>query len=208
MGHAIEHFAIPSLAPEPVRAASEKFEAISAELQTTRAKMYALRTSRLDDIAAANRAAAEARIEGTKPPTLTAAKIEANLAKAEEETSTLHEATDLAHTTLAESIDAHREEWLDTLDRVAAEAVERLRVALLDARAAVDDLKTARHAPEWLRSFKVSASQTQYPGGRGIAGAGALDTLDAIVEAEQRLVGYRDDDGDGTAEAIWEDVTA
>jgi hypothetical protein len=208
MGHAVEHFAIPGLAPRAVQEASDRFEEVSADFQATRARYYALKTSRLDDIAAVNRASALCRVDGTAPPQLTAAKIDAAIAKAEQETSVLHEACDLAHTALMEAIEEHQEEWLATLDRVDAEATERIHVALVEVRAAWEDLQTARTAPEWVRSFRVTVGQTQWNGGRGISGGRAIDELEHLVTPEQRLVGYSDADGDGTAEAVFEDVIA
>lgn len=207
MGNAVEHFAIPGLAPKPVQDASDKFEKFTADYQATRANYYALKTSRLDDIAAANLAAAEARVEGGKPPALTPDKIDANIAKVEQEMNVLHEATDLAHTALMEAIEEHREVWLAHLDEVERASVERLRAVLNEARAAISDLQLARTAPEWLRAFRVSASQSQWTGGRALRNAG-LDNLERLVEPEQRLVGYRDDDGDGVAEPVFEDVIA
>lgn len=206
MGHAIEHFAIPGLAPKPVREASDRFEQISADFQAARARFYALKTSRLDDIAYANKAAAEARVEGKAPPKLTPDKIDAAISKAEHEMNVLHEACDLAHTALMEAISEHREEWLKLLDEVDAEGTERLRVALDDASQAISDLQVARSAPEWLRDFRASASQTQWHGGRALRGSG-LDDLYALITPRQRLVGYQGNES-GIAEPVYEDVIA
>jgi hypothetical protein len=208
MGNAIEHFAIPGLSPKPVQEASARFEQISADFQATRTRFYALKAARLDDIAAANMAAAEARVEGSAPPKMTPDKIDVAIIKAEQEMNVLHEACDLAHTALMEAIAQHRDEWLTKLDEVDRAANERLRVALIEARAAVADLQVARTAPEWVRSFVVSTGQTQWSGGRGIGHTNALDDLDKIVTPDKKLVGYRDDDGDGTSEPIFEDVIA
>lgn len=200
MGHAIEHFAVPHPAPEPVEKASAKFEQISADFQAARAKFYALKTSRLDDIAAANLAAAEARVEGGKPPTLTPAKIDANIAKAEAEMNVLHEACDLAHTALLEAVAEHRDEWIELLEEADTETTERIRVLLEGIRQAVDELQVIRSAPEWLRDFHVSAGQTQWHGGRPLYKmVGAIHRLETIVVPEKVLVGYTDGDG------IWEE---
>ena len=140
MGSPIEHFQVPHPAPAEVEEASAKFEQISADLRSTRAKFYALKTSRLDDLTAANKAAADARLSGVAPPRLTPDKIDAAIAKAEQEMNVLTEACDMAHTALLEAVAEHRDEWAQVYEKAEAEAEARLAGLIDLSEQASDDV--------------------------------------------------------------------
>lgn len=192
MGHPVEHFNVPHPAPEDVEKASAKFEETSAAFQEARAKYHRLVGSRLDDIRAANAAAAAARLDGTAPPKLTPDKIDANIATALAEMDVLFEATDQAGTALVQSVAKHRAGWLATLDAADAEATQRVADLIELQRQATSDVALVRSAARWLRAFTASPSQTQYPGTGGHSVAADFSTLEKIVHGERRLVGYRD----------------
>jgi hypothetical protein len=200
MGHPVEHFNVPHPAPEQVEKASAKFEEISAAFQEARARFYALKTSRLDDIAAANLAAANARVDGTKPPALTPSKIDAAIAKAETEMNVLSEACDVTGTALVEAVAEHRAAMLATFEAAEAEAASRIDDLISLQRQATNDLGTARVASNWLRAFHGGMAQSQFPGG----GHSVADfsELEKLVHGERRLIGYRD------GGPIWETVKA
>jgi hypothetical protein len=172
LGHPIEHFQVPPLAPEPVAQAAERFNQISAELQEAHGNYGRLSQSIHEDVAAANKAAAEARVEGKKPPRLTGDKVKANLIAAQAERDALLDAIDVAGDQLAALVDQYRSEWLANLEVGEKDAEQRFTQAIADAGEAARDLQEARSAPNWLRSFSLQAcgfgSQTQYPGGRVI----------------------------------------
>src|SRR4051812_27471998 len=100
MGNVVDAFRIPPAPPSEVAEASELFERIATEQAEAVAEFHRPPTSRRDDVNAANVAAAEARVEGTKPPSLTPTKVEARIAKAKEEADQLTEALDIAGTRL------------------------------------------------------------------------------------------------------------
>jgi hypothetical protein len=172
LGHPIEHFQVPPLAPEPVAKAAERFNQISAELQEAHANYGRLSQSIHEDVAAANKAAAKARVEGKKPPALTGDKVKQRLVDVQAERDALLDAIDVAGDQLAALVDKHRPEWLANLEVGEKDAEQRFSQAISDAREAASDLQEARSAPNWLRSFSLSAcgfgNQTQYPGGRVI----------------------------------------
>jgi hypothetical protein len=198
MGHPVEHLNVPHPAPEPVEKASAKFEEISAAFQAARAKFYALKTSLRDDIAAANLAHANARVEGKAAPSMTPAKIEANLAKAETEMSVLSEATDVAGTALWAAVREARGEWVKVYEAAEVEAEQRVADLIALQEQATADLGTARMSARWLREFTGTSSQTQFPGhSHSVADFSALKKL---VHGERILIGYRD------GGPIWETV--
>ncbi len=198
LGNVIEHFDVPHPAPEPVEKASAKFEETTEAYQAARARYYELKTSRLDDLKAANLAAAEARVDGTKPPTLTPSKIEKQLADAEAEMHLLAEATDLTGTALVEAVAAHRDEWITVYKKAEAEAEQRARDLIEAQRLATSDLRTARVAASWLHAFHGGMNQSQFAGtGHSVAD---FSELEELVNGERRLVGYRD------GGPIWEQV--
>lgn len=200
MGHPVEHLNVPHPGPAEVEEASAKFEEISAAFQAARAKFYALKTSHRDDRAAANLAHANARVEGKAAPSLTPAKIDANLAKAETEMNVLSEATDVAGTALWAAVREARDEWVKVYEAAEVEAEQRVADLIDLQRQATDDLGTARMAARWLSEFTGTSSQTQFPGG----GHSVADfsELEKLVHGERRLIGYRD------GEPIWETVKA
>jgi hypothetical protein len=195
LGHPIEHFQVPPLAPEPVAAAAEKFNEISAELQAAHVLYGQLSASIHDDVAAANKAAAEARVSGGKPPKLTADKVRQRLADVEAERAALLDAIDVAGDQLAALVDKHRAEYLANLEVGEKDAEQRFNKAIADASQAARDLQEARSAPNWLRDFSLSdcgfGSQTQYPGGRVIT----IDPGDRSVHGQQHADRDRPRDG-------------
>lgn len=199
MGRPIEHFSVPHPAPEEVEAASAKFEEISAAFRAASAKFYALTTSRLDDITAANKAAADARLAGVAPPRLTPDKIDANLADAELEMNVLSEACDLAHTALLEAVAEHRDEWVKVYEAAEVEAEHRLAGLIDLTEQASSDVSAARSAARWLAEFTGTGGQSQFPGSGGHS-VSDFAKLRKVVNGETRLVGYRD------SEPIWETV--
>jgi hypothetical protein len=198
MGHPVEHLNVPHPGPAEVEKASAKFEEISAAFQAARAKFYALKTSHRDDRAAANLAHATARVEGKPAPSLTPAKIDANLAKAETDMNVLSEATDVAGTALWKAVRAARDEWVKVYEAAEVEAEQRVADLIALQRQATDDLGTARVSSRWLREFTGSSSQTQFPGvGHSVAD---FSELEKLVHGEARLVGYAE------GKPIWKTV--
>jgi hypothetical protein len=200
-GYVVEFFNVPSVAPKPVLEAKARYDKLSADLQKVTGQWDRAVRSRADDIAAANRAQATARMEGTKSD-FTPTKVEQNLAKLKAERDVLLEAVDLAGNQLIATCEEHREEWLAMLDKIDEDATERLRVALGNARQALEDLQIPRTAPGWVRNFSarraLMGDQIVYHES-GIGGHQHLDNLDEIVNPKPVLVGYID------GEAIWED---
>jgi hypothetical protein len=190
MGNPVEHLNVPHPAPAEVEKASATFEDISAAFQAARAKYYALKTSLRDDIAAANLAHANARVEGKAAPSMTPAKIEANLAQAETEMHVLSEATDVAGTALWEAVREARDEWVKVYEAAEVEAEQRVADLIALQRQATDDLQNARTARRWLSEFTGTSTQTQFPGGdHSVAD---FSELEKLVHGERRLIGYRD----------------
>jgi hypothetical protein len=200
MGHPVEHLNVPHPGPAEVEKASAKFEEISAAFQAARAKFYALKTSHRDDLAACNLAHANARVEGKPAPSLTPAKIEANLAKAETDMNVLSEATDVAGSALWKTVRAARDAWVKVFEAAETEAERRIDDLIALQEQATNDLHNARIAARWLSEFTGSSTQTQFPGnGHSVAD---FSELKQLVHGERRLIGYRD------GGPIWETVKA
>jgi hypothetical protein len=62
-------------------------------------------------------------------------------------------------------VESHRHEWADSLGPVEEEATDRLRAALEETRAAMDDLSKARGAAEGLRSYRLGDALAGQLGG-------------------------------------------
>ncbi len=193
-GYVVEFWNVPSVAPKPVAEAKARFDKLSAELQAVTQRWDRAVRSRQDDIAAANRAQATARMEGTKSA-FTPGKVEQNLAKLKAEREVLLEAVDMSGNQLIAACEEHRDEWLAMLNKIDEDATERLRVALGNARRALEELQVPRTAPGWVRHFSarraLMGDQVVYHES-GIGGEEHLDKLDKIVNPEPVLVGYRD----------------
>src|SRR5579871_6193422 len=112
----VTEYRIPPLAPAPVAAANENFRRLAAEYADVQGRLseaFALRESELGKVHAA---AAQARIEGKRPPTKTTHTVEAEwderLAVLRSELAAVADAVDQAGDTLLASIETHKEEWL------------------------------------------------------------------------------------------------
>jgi hypothetical protein len=188
----VAHFAIAPHAPEPVRQAYENFQRVSSEWQDARVEVEEVEVLGKAAIKQAHRAAALARVEGSAPPKVTADKVaaeeEQKLLAAQAEVAALAEALDETGNILADEIEDNKEAWLENLDRAEAEAVERLRSALKEARAAVATLKAARRAPEWLREFRAADAKGgvafQYAGAALRMQVPPFTVLDSQVQPE------------------------
>lgn len=212
----VTQFAIPGVArPKPIADAADNFKRLVLEFAEVKNQLAGSRKLREHEIGQARAAATKARVEKTKPPAKTADKVAAEWDAKQDalrsDLKSLAEAVDQAGDAMCVAIETHRQEWLADLEKLDAEATERLRKALAEAKAAVEDLLPARACPWWVQNFDAAAAinphgdQRQYPGGSGY-GSGSFKELDALVTPEKRMVGRRDDDGDGTAEAIYEEV--
>jgi hypothetical protein len=203
----VTSFAIPQSAqPKAVADAEANFQRLAGEFADCRSQIAEARELKQHQVGQAHAAAAAARIEGGKPPTKTPDKLatewDAKILSLKAELTVLAEAVDQAGNTMIAAINQNREQWLADLDALDKAATKRLAKAIEEARAAVEDLSGARAAPWWLREF---TGANQYPGGNALGSRGLHD-LEKLVTPEQRLVAYRDDDGDGTSEPVWEDV--
>lgn len=194
-GYVVQQFQVPEVAPKPVLEANKKFQELSAELLAVTGEWDGAIRTREEDIADLNKAAAAARVNGTAPPDDTVYSVDANIARLKAEREVLIGAVDIAGNQLAEACGKHRAEWLEKLDKIDADATERLRAALAEVRAALAELHVARTAPQWVRDFNVqqarSGGETPWHGG-SVGGSGALKELDKIVTPERVLAGYRD----------------
>jgi len=173
MGYVLEHFRIPPEAPKPVQDASDAFEKATAEFASAQAEMYSLTASHKDDIAVANRAAAEARVSGGKPPKETPATVNARLDKAKADAEIAEATLDVAGDLLVAAVQEHKNgEWRDALAEAQAEQEQRWRESLDELKACAARLGEIRSAGEWLDGFSAlqvtMGNCTQYPGGRAV----------------------------------------
>src|SRR5262245_46497713 len=106
-GYVIENFRIPPEAAKPVQKESELFEKSSAEFTAAQQEMYSLKASRHEDITAANKAAAEARLKGGAPPKVTPATIDAKIDKARKAFEAAEATLDVAGEQLVAAIEEH-----------------------------------------------------------------------------------------------------
>lgn len=212
----VTEFAIPTVArPKAIADAADNFERLALEFTEVKCQLAEAKELRQHEIGQANEAARDSRLEGTKRPTKTADKVAAEWDAKQDalraELKALAQAVDRAGDSMVVAVETHRHEWLAALDKLDEEATQRLAKTLVEAKAAVADLMPARACPWWLREFNADSainphgSQSQYPGGSSY-GTGAFKQLEALVTPERRMIGRRDDDGDGTAEAIYEEV--
>jgi hypothetical protein len=192
--------------PAEVERVAAKFEELASELSDVTSEWSARTQSYHQDLAAANREVAEARVAGKKGPARTPADVEANLARLAGERQALMEAVDVCGDALVHAVSESRDQWLQAAEAAEAEATEQLQSALADVRAAIQALEVPRQAIPWLESFDLSRAL------RGEAHhiTGALHYGDALTRLEELVkgpepkhIGWRVDE-DGNSEPIYE----
>ena len=169
---AITTFAIPPHAPPVVAEAKESFDAVAArwagvkgELQDAKEALTAAKTADLQAIV-------DAAEEGkdVKDAQANQRKVEALIADLEVRLKGLDMAVHEAGDRLAQAIADHREQWLPRLADAATDAATRFDQAMGEAHAALNELRPARGAVEWLTSFDAGLAQAgqqpQFTGGR------------------------------------------
>jgi hypothetical protein len=157
-------FAIAPFAPVAVVEAHSNFIRVADEFEAAIGTLADTRTAARVSIGEAHRAAAEARVSGTKPPkdgpAAVAAKYEDLIAQGQADVQVLESATDDAGNRLADAIAANRDEWLNVLEDVRGNARRKLAKALADTRQAIADLGDAEAAPAWLAGFSLQEAKS------------------------------------------------
>jgi hypothetical protein len=169
---AITAYAIPPHAPPEVAEAKDEFDAIAkrwagvkGELQDAKEALTAAKTADLQAIV-------DAAEEGkdVKDAQANQRKVEALIADLEVRLKGLDMAVHEAGDRLAQSIADHCKQWLPRLADAEADAAVRFDQAMAEARAALDELRPARGAVDWLNRFDPDLAYVgqvpQFTGGR------------------------------------------
>jgi hypothetical protein len=169
---AIATFAIPPHAPPAVAEAKVKFDDIAARWANTKGELgdavEALEAAKQADLRAIVNSARQGK--DVKDPQANQRKAEALIADLRFLLKGLDQAVDKAGNRLAQAITTHRKQWLPRLADAETDAAERFDQAVIEARAALDELRPARGAVKWLNSFDPDLARmgqgTQFSGGR------------------------------------------
>jgi hypothetical protein len=165
-------FSIPPEPPAAVAEAEAAFAAVADRYARTVGEIQDAEAELVRAEAADIRAAVDAYAAGDEPKKIgeQAAKVEQQIATLRKRLTALTVAVDEAGNTLADTIEAHRDVWLEQIAAAEAAAAARFQQAIDDLRAAIPDLKTSRGAAGWLGTFSASSAhfgkQSQFPGGR------------------------------------------
>jgi hypothetical protein len=160
--YAIAAYTIPPHAPPEVTEAKAEFDAIATRWADTKGELQDAQEA----LAAAKEADLQAIVDMAKQGK-SVKEAQARQRKAEDLIADLRvtlkgldRAVDEAGDRLAEAIAKHRREWLPRLAKAEADAAERFDQAVIEARAALDELRPARGAVDWLNRFDVDLARS------------------------------------------------
>lgn len=192
----VDTFAIPPLPPKPVAEADENFRRLAAEYRDVQSQLSEAFELREHEIGEAHASASQARVAKSAPPAKgpnqVAAEWDVKLDALRSEQAILSDAVDQAGDTLLDAIATHKSDWIDAFIKQDLKQTKALREAVAKVEACIADLRHARSAPEWLRTFSpshtVGSNPTPYPGGKLHANLGSLRDL---ANPPRRLRYYR-----------------
>jgi len=170
--HAIGAYAIPPHAPPEVAEAKTEFEPIATRWADMKGELQhaeeALAAAKATDLQAIVKAAEQGR--EVKDAQANQRKAELLITDLRFRLKGLDVAVDQAGNRLAEAIAKHRAEWLPLLAEAETDAATRFDEAVAAARAALDELRPARGAVDWLHRFDSDRARvgqcTPFTGGR------------------------------------------